>query len=32
MRGTGENIDGGVGFHCTGRAEGAREIPIIGEK
>ena len=24
MQGTGENMDGGVGFHYTGRAEGAR--------
>ena len=25
MRGTGENIDGGMGFHSTGRAQGARD-------
>ena len=25
MRGTGENMDGGVGFHSTGGAEGARD-------
>ena len=25
MRGTGENIDGGVWFHSTGGAEGARD-------
>ena len=25
MRGTGENMDGGVGFHSIGRAEGARD-------
>ena len=25
MRGTGGNMDGGVGFHSTGRAEGARD-------